>query len=97
MTSRHRGRKKSSRRKTRSPQPLEFWKAVPEPDLPEPLIEVSDPGAIIRSLGAPPFGVHTNEATRFLELASRKAAATAAALAVAAGLLVPGDESNETD
>lgn len=95
MTSRHRSRKKSGRGKSRSPQPLEFWKVVPEPDRSEPINAVDDPGAIIRSLGSPPFGPHTTEAARFLELASRKAAATAAALANAAGLVEAPDDSDE--
>jgi hypothetical protein len=87
MSPRRRGRKKSARR-GQAPQPLELWRAHPEPPPVELVAPTADPGAVIRSLGAPPLTGQAAVADQYLELAARKAAATATALAQASGLLV---------
>ncbi|QGG95035.1 hypothetical protein [Actinomarinicola tropica] len=91
MSPRRRGRKKSGRGRA-GPQPLELWRAVPEPPAADPVLPTDDPGAIIRSLGTPPLTGQAHVADQYLELAARKAAATATALAQAAALLVAVDE-----
>ena len=92
MSPRRRGRKRSGRGRGTAPQPLELWKAVPEPPPAEPISPTEDPGAVIRSLGTPPLTGQAAVADQYLELAARKAASTATALAQAAGLLVDDDE-----
>lgn len=91
MSPRRRGRKKSARGRS-GPQPLELWRSVPEPPPADPVLPTDDPGAIIRSLGTPPLTGQAHVADQYLELATRKAAATATALAQAAALLVDVDE-----
>ena len=90
MSPRRRGRKKSGKGRG-APQPLELWRAVPEPPPAELVVPTEDPGAVIRSLGTPPLTGQAAVADQYLELATRKAAATATALAKAAGLLVEDD------
>lgn len=92
MSPRRRGRKRSGR--ARGPQPLELWKSVPEPPAADPVRPTDDPGAIIRSLGTPPLTGQAHVADQYLELAARKAAATATALAQAAELLVDVDRED---
>ncbi|MBK5223983.1 MAG: hypothetical protein JJE52_14150 [Acidimicrobiia bacterium] len=92
MSPRRRGRKKTGRGRGGSPQPLELWRSVPPPPEPEPVVPSLDPGAVVRSLGTPPLTGQAAVADQYLELATRKAAATATALAKAAGLLAdPAD------
>ena len=93
MSPRRRGRKKGGR-KGNAPQPLELWKSHPEPPDVELVAPASDPGAVIRSLGTPPLTGQAAVADQYLELAARKSAATATALAKAAGLL-GGDEPED--
>ena len=90
MSPRRRGRKKSGRR-SQGPQPLELWRAHPEPPPVELVAPTHDPGAVIRSLGTPPLTGQAAVADQYLELAARKSAATATALAKAAGLLSEDD------
>lgn len=90
MSPRRRGRKKSGRNRS-GPQPLELWKSVPEPPPADPVLPTEDPGAILRSLGTPPLTGQASVADQYLELATRKAAATATALAKAADLLVDAE------
>ena len=85
------------RRRRGSPRgrqkPRGLWTPVPEPDAPEPIQPVSDPSALIDSLGAPPLKGHSSVAEHYLAAGVERAATLATGLASVAGLLEePGEE-----
>lgn len=88
--------RQSSRRRRGSPQrrqkPRGLWAPVPPPDAPEPITAVSDPSALIDSLGAPPLKGHSSVAEHYLAAVVERAATLAAGLADVAGLLAHPDE-----
>ena len=87
MSPRRRSKKRSGRNRS-AQQPVEFWKAVPEPDPARPITPVSDPTAVIRSLGNPPLAGQAENATRHLVVAVTRAAQVATqGLAAPNGLL----------
>ncbi len=82
------GRRRSGRSSGRpSPKPLELWRAVPQLAEPEPIVPVSDPTALLRSLGDPPLAGQQAVAEHYLSAVVERAAGLATALAAAAGLL----------
>ena len=90
---------KSGRRNPRSPRrggpdetsPVDFWRAVPDAGVPEPITPAADPTALLRSLGRPPLPGQAT-ADRHMATAIERAAALATALAVAADLLAVEEE-----
>ena len=68
--------------------PVKLWKAVPAPPVPEPIIPVDDPAAMVRSLGAPPLQNQSTAAEHYMAAVVERAAGVATALAAVAGLLV---------
>ena len=92
MSPRRRSKKRSNRNRS-GQQPLEFWKAVPEPSAPRPIVPTADPTAVLRSLGNPPLTGQGENATRHLVLAVTRAAQVATqGLAAPNGLLAPSDD-----
>lgn len=86
-------RRRSSSRGRQKPRSL--WAAVPAPDAPEPITPVSDPSALIDSLGAPPLKGHSSVAEHYLAAVVERAAMLASGLADVAGLLAPTDDTVE--
>lgn len=89
--------------KRRRPKPAvatetvnEFWGSMPAEgdEVPAPIHPTSDPGAVPRSLGAPPLSARSGVAVASLTTVYEEAVRTATALAAANGLLAPaaGDE-----
>ena len=72
----------------------ELWQAVPELDVPEPILAVADPTALLRSLGPPPLPGQAN-ADQYMGAVVIKAAGLATALALAAGALAVDPESED--
>lgn len=85
MSPRRRSKRRSNRSK-QSPQPLEFWKVVPEPGPVAPIAPAADPTAVLRSLGRPPLAGQGDSADHYLRAVVR-AAGIASGLAHEAGLL----------
>jgi len=83
-------RRRSSHRRQK---PRSLWTPMPEPDAPQPVVPVSDPSALIDSLGSPPLKGHSSVAEHYLAAVVERAAGLATGLADVAGLLAqPGDE-----
>jgi hypothetical protein len=72
------------------PKPADFWRIPPKATVPPPIAPASDPTALLRSLGRPPLD--QNGSDRYLAAVAERAAGLATALAVAAGILAPGQE-----
>lgn len=82
------------RRNTRQPRrsgrpaeasPADLWKMAPNPGRPAEVRPVSDPAALLRSLGRPPLD--QAGADRYLAAVAERAAGLATALAAVAGTL----------
>jgi hypothetical protein len=89
--------KRSSRRGRRSPnqrrdRAADLWRAVPEPEPPQPIVRVNDPGALVNSLGSPPLRGHSSTAEHYLSAVAERAAGLAVALAASADLLAPPED-----
>jgi len=83
-------RRRSSHRRQK---PRGLWSPVPVPDAPEPVVPVSDPSALIDSLGPPPLKGHSSVAEHYLAAVVERAAGLATGLVDVAGLLAqPGDD-----
>lgn len=84
--------KQSRRNDARPPEakPADFWRIPPKSAAPPPITPAADPTALLRSLGRPPLD--QNGADRYLAAVAERAAGLATALAVAAGILAPGQE-----
>ena len=72
----------------------EFWRAVPEPEVPDDITPVADASALVRSLGPPPLPGQAG-AEAYLALVLERAAGLATALAAAADLLADEDDGDE--
>lgn len=87
MSNNGRRRNRSNRNRPKPANgPNEFWRAVPEPDVPGAIAPVHDPTALLRSLGAPPLPGQA-VADRYVGAVIERAASLAAALAAVAGVL----------
>lgn len=72
-----------------------FWGANYEPAPINTSIRPSpDPGVLVRSLGAPPLAIDSNQAVRHLSAVYEEAVRAATALAAANGLLAAPDEDD---
>ena len=73
-----------------------FWgdPAAEAPPVPR-IRPVSEPAAVVRSLGPPPLGAHEKVAEHYFVAVYDKAVNLASALAAAGGLLDTDDESSE--
>ena len=89
------GRRGRRRGQKRNPKPIELWRPVPQLPDPEPIVPVSDPGAVLRSLGDPPLPGQGAVAGHYLGAVVDRAAGRATALAAAAGVL--GQEPDGDD
>jgi hypothetical protein len=70
-----------------------FWGADdPAAPTPAPIEPTPDPGAVVRSLGAPPLGVDAAVAERHLTAVYEEAVRAATALAAVNGLLAAGPD-----
>jgi hypothetical protein len=70
-----------------------FWGADdPAAAIPAPIEPTPDPGAVVRSLGAPPLAVDAAIAERHLTAVYEEAVRAATALAAANGLLAAGPD-----
>ena len=96
MNERPRNQSRRRRSSPRRQKPRGLWAAVPAPDAPEPITPVSDPSALIDSLGAPPLKGHSSVAEHYLAAVVERAATLATGLADVAGLLARPDESDDT-
>lgn len=74
----------------------ELWQAVPELEIPEPILAAPDPTALLRSLGPPPLPGQAN-ADQYMGAVVNKAAGLATALALAAGALAVDPDSEDRD
>ena len=72
------------------PTAAEMWRIPPKSSPPTPITPATDPTALLRSLGRPPLD--QNGADRYLGAVAERAAGLATALAVAGGILAPGQE-----
>ena len=86
-------RRRSSQQRRQKPRGL--WAAVPAPDPPEPIAPVSDPSALIDSLGAPPLKGHSSVAEHYLAAVVERAATLATGLADVAGLLARPEDTDD--
>jgi hypothetical protein len=79
--------RKNTRRngRRRSPQ-ADLWRAVPPAPEVQPITPVTDPAALVRSLGPPSLPGHTTYAEHYLTAVVERAAALAGAVAAAAGV-----------
>ena len=68
-------------------QQQDLWRPVPQLPEPAPITPVSDPTALLRSLGDPPLQGQGAVAEHYLGHVVERAANLAAALAASAGLL----------
>ena len=82
-----RRRRRPNRAGGQQSQPGDFWKAVPAPPDPGPVVAPQDPTVLLRSLGTPPLPVQSGVADAYLAVVVGRAAGLAVALATAAGLL----------
>lgn len=83
-------RSRTRNRQAPSRRPADFWRAVPAPPLPPPIVPAVDPTAMLRSLGPPPLSGQS-DADRYMAAVVNKAAVLAGALAAQADLLPPDD------
>ena len=76
-------------------KPVDIWR--PAPELPEatPIVPVTEPTAMIRSLGDPPLPDGSVVAGHYVAAVVERAATLATALAASAGLL--NDEDDDQD
>lgn len=81
--------RRNRRRSQKSSSQQELWGPVPQLPEPEPIAVATDPTMIVRSLGAPPLKGQTAHVEHYLAAVAERAAASATALAAAAGLLAP--------
>lgn len=81
------GRRKQRRRPQNRPRPVDLWRPVPQLPDPRPIVPATDPGILMRSLGAPPLQGLGAQAEHAFELVIRRSSMMASALAAAAGLL----------
>lgn len=85
-------RKQQSRRRPNKPKPVDLWRPVPQLPDPAPIVATTDPGMVLRSLGAPPMHGQGAQAEHAFELVVRRSAVMATALAATAGLLISDDD-----
>jgi hypothetical protein len=74
---------------------VDLWRPVPELALPDPIVPVADPTALLRSLGDPPLQGQAAVAEHYLAAVVERAAGLAAALAASADLLADEDDEVE--
>jgi hypothetical protein len=79
----------------RPEQAVDLWRPVPELSLPDPIVPVADPTALLRSLGDPPLQGQGAVAEHYLAAVVERAAGLAAALAASADLLADEDDDLE--
>jgi hypothetical protein len=92
VTTPQRKRPHGRRRRTRQSKPVDLWRPVPELPAPEPIKPVSDPGALLRSLGDVPLQGQGAVAEHYLTAVVDRAAGLAKALAAAGDLLAGSGE-----
>ena len=80
-------RQRPPKRKT-----VDLWRPVPQLPDPEPIVPVTDPTAVVRSLGDPPLQGQGQVAEHYLAAVVERAAQLATALAAAGGLLGTPDD-----
>lgn len=85
------GRKPARARSRSSEVRPELWQAVPEVEIPGPVLAAPDPTALLRSLGPPPLPGQAS-ADKYMGAVVQKAAAMATALAFAAKALAVDDD-----
>ena len=83
------GNKQQAERK-----PADFWRAMPEPELPDDITPATDPTAVLRSLGTPPLPGQGGASEHYVAAVIERASGLATALAAAAGLLADDDEDD---
>ncbi len=82
------GRRRGGNQKAK---PIDLWRPVPPLSDLEPIRPVTDPTALVRSLGDPPLAGQDHTALQNIALIASRASKRAEALAAATGLLeVPG-------
>ena len=74
-------------RKQSSPKSVDLWRPVPKLSEPERIHPVTDPTAVLRSLGDPPLQGQGAVAEHYLAAVVARASGMATALAMAADLL----------
>lgn len=90
--------RRAKRRRQKKVKPVDLWRPVPQLPDPVPIDASTDPGMVIRSLGAPPLHGQGSQAEHAFELVARRAAVLATALAATAGLLSdPNAEDDPSD
>lgn len=89
--------RRSKRRRQKKAKPVDLWRPVPQLPDPVPIDPASDPGMVIRSLGAPPLHGQGSQAEHAFELVVRRSASMATALAATAGLLADPGTDDEPD
>lgn len=74
-------------RKQSAPKVVDLWRPVPKLPEPERIVPVTDPTAVLRSLGDPPLQGQGAVAEHYLAAVVKRASGMATALAMAADLL----------
>jgi hypothetical protein len=96
------GRRKSSRNRGRGggdnkPRTVDLWRPVPPLPVPEAITPSNEPAALVRSLGHPPLAEQSVVAGHYLAAVVERGAILGTALASAAGLLAPNDDSDDDE
>ncbi len=92
---RRRSKQRRNARKQRTAPPAEFWRAAPEPPEPPDIVPAEHPGALLRSMGAPPLpGQRTEASLGYLQAVVHQAAKIASAVAASADLLGSDDDED---
>ena len=81
------GRRGRGRRSRSGSRNVDFWGNGAATEEVAPIVPATDPTALLRSLGSPPFQGRAAIAEYYLETVVRRAAGVATALAATAGLL----------
>jgi hypothetical protein len=83
---------RSRRRRSQRARTADLWRPVPQLPDPEPITAISDPTALLRSLGDPPLQGQSTVGGHYLAAVIERAAQSATALATMAELASRPDE-----
>jgi hypothetical protein len=82
---------RSRRRRSQRARTHDLWRPVPQLPDPDPIVPISDPTALLRSLGDPPLQGQSTVGGHYLSAVIEKAAQRATALATMADLVADPD------
>lgn len=91
------GRRRGAKKARAKQKPVDLWRPVPPLPEVEPITPVSDPTALVRSLGDAPLSVPGAPAEITIATVVDRGAGLAMALAAAGGLLADPDDAGDED